>query len=153
MAWMIYRDESSYLAHHGIKGQKWGIRRYQNPDGSLTSEGKHRYGSFKKDYKAFEKTKKRLEKEGSDYATKKVYGDEHNMYLYGNDKKLENRWINARYEYTYRKLREDPSYKKMVENYLKDDDFNEVFSTKIKDMKNDIDMVKTMNAYIDWLYE
>lgn len=39
-----YFDEGIYLAHHGIKGQKWGIRRYQNPDGSLTSEGKARYG-------------------------------------------------------------------------------------------------------------
>lgn len=33
-----------YLEHHGIKGQKWGIRRFQNDDGSLTDEGKHRYG-------------------------------------------------------------------------------------------------------------
>ena len=31
-----------YLAHHGIKGQKWGVRRYQNKDGSLTTEGKIR---------------------------------------------------------------------------------------------------------------
>jgi hypothetical protein len=33
----------NYLAHHGIKGQKLGVRRYQNSDGSLTEEGrKHR---------------------------------------------------------------------------------------------------------------
>lgn len=32
-----------YLMHHGTKGQKWGVRRYQNPDGSLTPEGKRRY--------------------------------------------------------------------------------------------------------------
>ena len=32
------------LYHHGIKGQKWGVRRYQNPDGSLTAAGKVRYG-------------------------------------------------------------------------------------------------------------
>lgn len=31
------------LCHHGIKGQKWGIRRYQNEDGTLTSAGKARY--------------------------------------------------------------------------------------------------------------
>lgn len=29
--------------HHGIKGMKWGVRRYQNPDGSLTAEGQKRY--------------------------------------------------------------------------------------------------------------
>lgn len=31
-----------YLYHHGILGQKWGVRRYQNPDGSLTTEGMRR---------------------------------------------------------------------------------------------------------------
>lgn len=31
-----------YLSHHGIKGQKWGIRRFQNPDGTLTTAGKER---------------------------------------------------------------------------------------------------------------
>lgn len=32
-----------YLVHHGIKGQKWGVRRYQYEDGSLTPAGKNRY--------------------------------------------------------------------------------------------------------------
>lgn len=36
--------ETNYLAHHGILGQKWGIRRYQNPDGSLTDAGRKRLG-------------------------------------------------------------------------------------------------------------
>ncbi len=31
------------LYHHGIKGQKWGVRRYQNEDGTLTEAGKVRY--------------------------------------------------------------------------------------------------------------
>ena len=32
-----------YLQHHGILGMKWGVRRYQNADGSLTAAGKKRY--------------------------------------------------------------------------------------------------------------
>lgn len=36
------------LYHHGILGQKWGIRRFQNPDGSLTEAGKKRYGEYLK---------------------------------------------------------------------------------------------------------
>lgn len=31
-----------WLIHHGVKGQKWGVRRYQNSDGSLTAAGKRR---------------------------------------------------------------------------------------------------------------
>ena len=34
---------STELCHHGIKGQKWGIRRYQNDDGTRTEAGKKRY--------------------------------------------------------------------------------------------------------------
>lgn len=40
------------IYHHGIKGQKWGVRRFQNKDGSLTDQGKKRYSvSLTKDPK------------------------------------------------------------------------------------------------------
>ena len=35
-------DEGTSSAHHGVKGQRWGVRRFQNPDGSLTEKGKRR---------------------------------------------------------------------------------------------------------------
>lgn len=33
---------TNYLYHHGIKGQRWGVRRFQNPDGTRTAAGKKR---------------------------------------------------------------------------------------------------------------
>lgn len=39
-------SDVAYIAHHGIKGQKWGVRRFQNKDGSYTDEGKRRRGGF-----------------------------------------------------------------------------------------------------------
>ena len=43
--YLAYRIKySNELYHYGVKGQKWGIRRYQNSDGSLTDEGYARYG-------------------------------------------------------------------------------------------------------------
>lgn len=48
--WIIYKDEE-YLEHHGVKGQKWGIRRYQNEDGTFTDEGKKRYSNLDSKFK------------------------------------------------------------------------------------------------------
>ena len=42
----------SYLLHYGIKGQKWGIRRFENVDGTLTNVGKKRYYGSRSKYKA-----------------------------------------------------------------------------------------------------
>ncbi len=38
---------STELCHHGILGQKWGVRRFQNKDGTLTAEGKKHYDTYK----------------------------------------------------------------------------------------------------------
>ena len=38
------------LYHHGIKGMKWGVRRYQNKDGSLTAAGKKRAAKYESKY-------------------------------------------------------------------------------------------------------
>lgn len=51
--------EKYELYHHGILGQKWGVRRFQNEDGSLTDAGKRRYNSLsnagKRKYDRFER--------------------------------------------------------------------------------------------------
>lgn len=69
-----------YLAHHGIKGQKWGVRRYENPDGTLTEAGKLRYG------RAERKEWKRSAKENYREAKKKFKSGE----LGENSKEFEN---------------------------------------------------------------
>jgi hypothetical protein len=63
------------LYHHGIKGQKWGIRRYQNPDGTLTPAGKRRYGAYYNDEPVKpRKLKRDFNKAESWWATNQVRG-------------------------------------------------------------------------------
>lgn len=77
MEYVVCRKDELY--HHGIKGQKWGIRRFQNEDGSLTSEGKTRYGSAAdyatptpKEQKAYYKNVKKVMNNSRLSTTKKM---------------------------------------------------------------------------------
>lgn len=79
---MVYYGNDIYassLYHHGIKGQKWGVRRFQNEDGSYTQLGKARYASSKESSRAargYLKEDRRNYKAGKiskqDYETDKV---------------------------------------------------------------------------------
>ena len=74
MASYIVIRSDDYLMHHGIKGQKWGQRRFQNPDGTLTAEGRKHYGvaeggskemsrDFNRDVRRLNKLQKRTDTE------------------------------------------------------------------------------------------
>ena len=63
-----------YLAHHGILGQKWGVRRYQNADGSLTEKGKaRREKTASKIDATYDKLNKRIRKQSDDFRMRGQY--------------------------------------------------------------------------------
>ena len=62
---MYYIYNENYLAHHGILGMKWGVRRYQNEDGSLTNAGRRHLARLqrqeeRKDLRWVKRNQKRL---------------------------------------------------------------------------------------------
>lgn len=68
----------TYLVHFGIKGQRWGVRRFQNSDGTLTESGKKHYDAAdkkwvkKKSDKIYNKATKQSAKQMAKFAKKKL---------------------------------------------------------------------------------
>lgn len=95
--------EQTTLTHWGIKGMKWGRRRYQNPDGSLTPAGKKRYGEGGGDSAKSAEPKRKSVRDMSD--------DELNKAI-----------TRARMEDTYNQLRPEPVSRKqyIADKIIKD---------------------------------
>ena len=72
------------LYHHGIKGQKWGVRRYQNADGSLTAKGKKRYSN-----KEIKQDRDAIRKELASHGASNLTGDAKKAY--NENQKIEKR--------------------------------------------------------------
>ena len=64
-----YNNEE--LSHHGIIGQRWGVRRYQNYDGAYTKRGLARYNKAREDYDD-NKSRRKAAKEAYNTANKKL---------------------------------------------------------------------------------
>ena len=87
-------DTTSELAHHGILGMKWGVRRYQNEDGSLTSAGRIRYYGAGGDRKGYyrEKGAAKRYKDTMNEATRRY--DRMGKLIYGaKDRKNYRKWV------------------------------------------------------------
>ena len=123
---------SDELYHHGIKGQKWGVRRFQNPDGSYTEAGKERYGrNIRRDLDSFQKVRADLRSSESEYV-KTIGKPDHKQRKeqYENDIK--------RYSEIMEKIAKkygDKEYKKRLDKYVHQDDEIRSFMSNEKLMR------------------
>lgn len=93
-----YIPETGMLAHHGILGQKWGVRRYQNPDGTLTAAGRRRLERADKKWvkknekKIYNETYKKSRHEMNDFIRNELNP---NIRKYNKNRKISAAYANA----------------------------------------------------------
>lgn len=148
----VYNSDD--ICHFGILGQKWGIRRFQNPDGTLTPAGRERYGSAKEQEKLANDIRKgryginktaqvkhaaaNLKKEVSDiHLARKHYDDELNKFYY-NDKLLDE-WTEKAADVFLK------DYPDIAKNYKT----ARIYPSVLKDL-SDREVVKWLFKHDDW---
>ena len=65
MEYKVYRSSDTELTHWGVKGMRWGVRRYQNKDGSLTKAGKKRRAKLENELEKLGGGKKEADSESA----------------------------------------------------------------------------------------
>lgn len=143
---MEYYNYTDELYHHGVKGMKWGIRRYQNKDGSLTAAGKKRQAYLDEDGALTSAGKKQLrklneldQKDNQDRMNRRLA--ERNVQKFGSGKDAASKLITklnkkhiSNFDETIK--RNDEQIKKIIND--------------LKDQK--VDVVLRYNPYADKMY-
>ena len=100
-------NDTNELYHFGIKGMKWGVRRYQNEDGSLTPAGKKHYGNMSDD-----KLQKSLYKQVK--KTRANQSDWSNQWNVNNTIGKHSKAVEDRYRKDVKKFQSSDEYKKAM---------------------------------------
>lgn len=114
------------LAHHGIKGQKWGVRRFQNADGSLTNAGRKRYGTVGSQYPSFDEMQQTVKQKSMEKAYDKAINRKDNVQLANEAKNAADQTRNAiniaknNYRESKQSMQPKPDVSKMSNKELQD---------------------------------
>lgn len=141
-----YTSDTNELYHHGILGQKWGVRRYQNEDGSLTEAGKKRYytNDLKRAYAQYEPIKKKYNKASWEYDDNvtKMLDHYDKAYIYNSKT---NRFEEDPIELKKAREIEEPIKKQLMKYFDKDPDISQYYT----DTNGNINVKDRENFWLD----